>query len=190
MKAPRAACGCLVAVVLGAGAARADLVNGDFETGNLNGWTAAGSVSINSSQAHNGNFCALFQDTSGASLSQTVATTSGTMYVIDFFLKHPAATETGASFVVNWNGSPVLTLPTNTPGNYLEYQVTVTATGSSTPVQFVGTSGNQSGFWAFDDAHLTVATPEPATVVLFGVATPIAAGALWRRRRGSPAAPR
>jgi hypothetical protein len=58
------------------------IVNGDFETGNLTGWTPSGTASVTNSGAHTGTYAALLGSTSptngDSSISQTFTAPSGT----------------------------------------------------------------------------------------------------------------
>src|ERR1035438_869084 len=68
------------------------LVNNDFETGDFNGWTTSGNftlsfVSTNSANVHSGRYGARMGPSGSlAFLSQTMATTAGTRYLISFWL--------------------------------------------------------------------------------------------------------
>jgi hypothetical protein len=63
------------------------ITNGGFETGDFTGWThVSGRVTgtFDGVASHSGNFQAVF--VAGVSLAQSVATTPGASYTIDFFL--------------------------------------------------------------------------------------------------------
>jgi hypothetical protein len=63
--------------------ARADLItNGGFETGDFTGWTTSGTPTVQSTFPHSGSFDALFSVP--GSISQSLATTAGQSYTIDF----------------------------------------------------------------------------------------------------------
>src|SRR5579859_5070695 len=78
-------------LLCGAGRARADyLVNGGFETGNFSGWTQSGNTGftfVSSSNAYSGTYAAWLGPVGSLGhLSQTVATTPGASYDLNFFL--------------------------------------------------------------------------------------------------------
>lgn len=80
---------CLASVVFAIGnACAANLIaNGDFETGDLNGWTVGDDISIDSSAALSGSFSALFNANaaySNGTLSQSFTTVPGAYYAVSF----------------------------------------------------------------------------------------------------------
>ena len=77
------------------------ITNGDFEAGNLSGWTTSGAMAISSSPIHRGSFAAR---STGGNLSRTISVTPGKTYKV-----------TGWVYLVNvsggtWGG-PRLSLP-------------------------------------------------------------------------------
>ena len=123
-----------------------DLVtNGGFEAGNLSGWTLGGNytsttwgpeIFINSQVKAQGGLFAigLASVTTDGTLSQTLQTTPGQQYTLSFWL---ANEDSGPNdFSANWNGATVMAL-TNAPvQDYTQYTFTVTATGTTTVLEF------------------------------------------------------
>jgi len=161
------------------------VANGDFETGDFTGWQAdADTVVPETVYTHLGQFDALLWDFNlGApvSLSQTVQTTPGTVYLLDFFLENYSGNPLPPPnrFTVNWNGGTVLSVVNHGYDLvYTEYQVVVT--GGAAPesvLQFIG--DNPEG-WQIDDVSLTRAILEdtPGSVVGASFADPDAAADL------------
>src|SRR5437868_14308655 len=117
--------------------AKANLItNPGFETGDVTGWTKVGLADVirmNSGIApHSGNFQArLFTGT----LTQSVATTPGASYTINFFLAL-ASNQSNNSFSVSWGGVPILSLTNQSPFGYTEYSFTETASTASSALVF------------------------------------------------------
>jgi hypothetical protein len=140
--------------------AKANLItNPGFETGDFTGWTvstfsvrgAFGGVS-----PHTGNFQAV--DFGGGILSQTLATTAGQSYTVDFW----AATNGGGQFQVLWGGSTVFSHLFAGPTGYTEFTFNVTASSASTQIQFQ----DLFGFLFLDDISVTPAgVPDGGTTV-------------------------
>jgi len=180
------------AMLLGAAAsAHANLVtNGGFETGDFSGWTLTGNpgfISI-TNNAHSGNFAGSFGAVgSDTFLSQTLATTAGTSYTLTFFLTNLGGptNDFSVSFGgqnLTGGGTPALPILNSGPFPYTEYTVDVTATGSSSVLQFA--MRQDPSFWNIDDITVdanAAAVPEPATLAIFGTA--LAGFGLLRRRR-------
>src|SRR5467141_3839244 len=89
------------------------ITNPGFETGNFTGWTAnSGALvlgTVNGVAPHSGSFQArLGSPGQGAgSITQSVATTPGSSYIIDFWLASPSGTD---NFRASWDGVPILSL--------------------------------------------------------------------------------
>ena len=146
------------------------VLNGGFETGNFTNWTQSGGngsgVVTGSKYAHTGTYGAALEAGTQGFLSQTLATTPGAAYLISFWLDSPSAT-TPNDFQVSWNGN-VLLNKTNV-GNigWTNIQLTVTATGTNTTLQF----GYLNGYFYFgldDISVLPVTHPNLASISLFG----------------------
>jgi PEP-CTERM motif len=202
-------CATSAAVILGWGvvpARAANLVqNPGFETGSFSSWT----VNLNGTDpsttfvhaladagspypAHSGTYEANFGATGAqAFISQTLTTTPGQLYQIDFFVFSDGGTpnEFSASFggvtLLDLTNIPVkagqadpptITNPA-TSADYVEHTLTATAAGASTTLQFGGR--NDVGFLLLDDVSVTAVTPEPASLGLLSLG---GLGLLARRR--------
>ena len=117
------------------------ILNGDFETGNFTNWTSSGNfsycgVSTSSNYVYSGQYGAkLGPSGSLGYLSQTLATTPGTSYLLSFWLDSPDG-KIPNEFLVSWNGNTLLD-QTNLPAiGWTNIQFVVTATTASTVLQF------------------------------------------------------
>jgi hypothetical protein len=142
------------------------------------GWTASlENVQCNSNQ-HSGNFSAEFVSTT-STLSQSLTTIAGDNYDFSFWLYADVGSPN--SFTASFGSDEVLDLAnSDTFASYELEDFTVTATGTTTPIEFTGAS--DGGAWFLDDVSVTdegPATPEPASVALFG-SGPL--GLCWFRR--------
>ena len=199
-------------------AAASILVNGDFEqpggAANLDplspnylpGWTHAGSgadyyvTTLGGLAAADGTHYVMFgaSDTSGGSLSQTFATTVGTIYTLDYSVAEMFADAPAQNMraTIDNNGTTLsvdnshLNLGAFVHGAGLSF----TATGSSATVTFLDTTppaGGSGSNLALDRVSVTAreavaGVPEPATwaMILVGFG---GLGAVLRRRRGQVA---
>ena len=113
--------------------AKANLItNPGFETGDFTGWTTNWSVggTRNGIAPHSGNFQAFaFQPL--ASLEQTLATTPGQSYTIDFWV----ATSNVLSLTVNFGGTVFSHFFAGATG-YTEFTFNATASSASTSISF------------------------------------------------------
>jgi hypothetical protein len=139
--------------------------NGGFESGNFNNWTPSGDndgnefVYNDSSYAHSGNYCALFQPHTGLYyLSQNITTTPGQLYLVSFWMLN-YFNASPSDFLVNWAGTNLVNL-TNVAPNYAwtQMQYLVTATGSSSALQFgIQYDGTTGQYLGLDDVSVTEA---------------------------------
>ncbi|MFI5454693.1 MAG: PEP-CTERM sorting domain-containing protein, partial [Isosphaerales bacterium] len=189
------------------------IVNGGFETGDFSGWTATpasqGSGFYVASEAgipsrpnqgptpfyipHSGTYVAVmgaFDVGFFDSISQTVATTPGQPYVIDFWLFNGTVVSATPSseFKASWGGNvlldqanpPVLLYPSPSYPAYTEYTFVETPTTASTTLQF--SAYETTGYFLLDDVSVS-AVPEPSTLTLLGIGAFCFWGFAWRRRK-------
>src|SRR5262249_17452878 len=92
------------------------VVNGDFESGSLSGWSASGPVQAQFLGLGGvfGNYAAHLGSPTGT-ISQDVATTPGTHYTLSFFLSGDPES-TSNSVTVTWDGTTVLATSDNFDG--------------------------------------------------------------------------
>jgi hypothetical protein len=179
-----------LALLCGPGRARAEfMANGGFESGNFGGWTQSGNTGftfVSSSNPNTGTYSAwLGPIGSFGYLSQTVATTPGTTYDLQFALGNSGPV--GNQFQVLFGGTTVFNQVNMPNQGYKDYLVQVTATSSSTLLQFA--YRNDPGFFFLDDVtlsagvHISNVNPEPAGLTLLALGFVALGGHAWRRRR-------
>ena len=157
-----------VAVLSVAYPAKANLIaNPGFETGDFTGWPINFSWDVRGTNRgippHSGNFQAA--SLSVGDLAQTLATTAGQSYTINFW----AATPTGGSLNVSWGDSTVFPLVFLGATGYTEFTFTVTASSASTQILFDAFTPNL----LLDDISVIPGGPVPdggTTVSLLGCA--------------------
>jgi hypothetical protein len=178
------------------------VVNGGFENGKT-GWSfstpGTGVFAVEYGQfadstiAYGGNYALWIGNSQPAdSISQTIATTAGTSYTFDFYLRH---IQQGGpcEFIAQWGDTAILSLgdqfKNDTDFAWQEYQYTVSATGSSTTITFEGYDG--PSWYVLDDVSVEVYTPndgsatvpEPSTLaILLGLGGFGIVGS-WQKRR-------
>ncbi|MCX5893581.1 MAG: hypothetical protein NTW80_11540, partial [Deltaproteobacteria bacterium] len=163
------------------------VVNGDFETNDLTGWTlvpaSEGSLfNIVQYYGHSGDYAAGF----GASaayddtITQDIPTVDKQQYTFDFWLRHLEIAEVANDFHVFWNGTELLSLVNHESFDYTHYVYTVTATGSSSTIRFAGFENDDTSFYLVDDVSVSQ-VPLPGAVVLLGSGLLPLLG--WRRMR-------
>jgi len=131
------------------------VANGDFETGDFSQWDGYGNftpdtlISTRSRYVHSGSYGmqsgpvgSLFY------LSQTLSTTPGTTYLFSFWLDSPDGA-TPNEFLVSWDGTTLLDKTNLAAIGWTNIQFTVTATGTSTDIQF-GFRGDNT-YFGLDD---------------------------------------
>ncbi|NVN90133.1 MAG: VPLPA-CTERM sorting domain-containing protein [Desulfuromonadales bacterium] len=165
----------IIAISAQVGTANAALVNGDFETGDFNGWTVDSinnwAMVINSGSQHAGNFEAQLgtYGTSGTLTHDAFATTAGQEYTVSFWLASDGLNTTNTNvFQALWNGqaqniNPVLN--PNLSSSYTQYLFTTIASGTSSTIAF--NFQNDPSVFHLDNVDVTP-TPIPAAFWLMG----------------------
>ncbi len=126
------------------------LVNGDFETGDLTGWSQNGSqiqaLFLGEGGAF-GNYAAELQAPGGETLSQSVATTPGQHYIVGFSVTGDPDSGTN-SFVATWDGTQILALSDVQDGAFTHYTFDVVGdpSSSTTALQFSYTDDGSAMF--------------------------------------------
>jgi VPDSG-CTERM motif len=151
------------------------ITNPGFETGDFTGWTHIGGLvggAASGIAPHSGNFQARFLDV--GSLTQSVATTPGASYIIDFFLATNQRAGYPNSFSVSWGGVPIFSLTNQSAFGYTEYTFNVTASTASTALGFQFVSTGFTNAWFLDDVSVNpagVGVPDAgSTLPLLGFA--------------------
>src|SRR4029453_15115389 len=159
--------------------AKANLItNGGFETGDFTGWDPTGGSrppgqgAIFVLSPHSGNFQALPSASPpphSVSLAQTLATTPGATYTVDFWVATIGAASTMS---VEWGGTTVFSHLFPSDSSYTEVTFNVTASTASTDLAFI--FGGTQNLWFFDDVSVNpagVGVPDAgSTLPLLGFA--------------------
>lgn len=156
------------------------VINSDFETGDLSGWTLSGAHSapsdngiyygVDSTDAHGGKYGAYFGPLGGImQLDQTLITSPGATYTISFWLaQSPAAPAPYInSFTASFGGTTLYSQVNVTNSGFTQYNFLSTASSTSSTLEFG--FRNDTGFFSLDDISVTASgtnAPEPATTLL------------------------
>jgi hypothetical protein len=132
------------------------VVNGGFETGNLNGWTGNGVQLqydyIDTQHAHSGSYdLALGAINAEYQVYQNIATTAGQTYQVQFWLENPYG-GTPSNLTASFGGDTLLSLSNTNAQGYTEYTYDVTATSSSSQLLFV--AEQNPAYWYLDDVSV------------------------------------
>jgi hypothetical protein len=158
----------------------ANIQNGAFETGTFSNWTQSGTVnytyvSTNSLYAYTNTYGAELGPGSLGYLSQTVGTDAGQSYVLSFWLDSPDGLGPN-EFLVSWNGTNVFNQTNLAKTGWTNLQFTVTATGSSTVVEFGFFDGGT--YLGLDDITLVPTTNSIPDYTVTAIASPANGGTL------------
>lgn len=170
-----------------ASAATQLISNGDFEGGNLAGWTC--NVSGDSScKADTGGlspssgswYMELWENIGVGSVSQSIATVAGTKYNFSFFSMTNSPSEIANVLGYSLDGGAITDVArTGSPTQWTDMFI---ASGASADITFYFETNPGSGAWAVDDVSVMSAIPLPATLPLLLSAF---VGLYWRSRRRS-----
>ena len=163
--------------------ARAQVVNGGFETGDFTGWVQTGDVSfsgVDPGVARSGSFGAFFGPTDVGGISQSFATVANTPYHVSFSLSL-SDSATPNSFSWSWNGvTQSLNLSNAAAFAYTDFSSDVLATGASSAIAF--NFRNPQSFWLFDNV-VVAAVPELPVNALLSAGFILIAAATRRKAR-------
>jgi len=159
----------VVVLILSVGSAQAELVNnGDFETGDLIGWTVTGADMGSVTAGGVGGSAYRFEgyDNNGyATLSQTVSTTIGAPYDFSFYSGvHLLAS--GNILRYSLDSNPVVTVAQSAGGFTWEQSSDIfVASGTSAVIDFYFETDPGTGTWQIDDVSVNL-VPVPGAVLL------------------------
>ena len=166
----------LVLATFFAGAAQADTItNPGFETGDFTGWALSGDTSftlVDNFSPHSGSFGAFLGTSAGTpgstgSITQTLATTAGVSYDIEFWVNTAVRPN---FFSVSFDGIVLDSLIDITTSSSIQppfYKLfSYTALASSPSTDLVFTFRHDPWGWDLDDVSVTP-VPEPGSLRLF-----------------------
>lgn len=169
-----------VLAVLGlAAAAQAQVTNGDFETGDLTGWTQGGNggfTGVTTTLPHSGTFGFQMGPVGSTGfIEQIIPCTAGDRAILEFWV----ACDGGAPsfFSATLDGQNVLTLVDSVAFGYTQYSFAVPVTNTNPVLRFE--YQNNPTYYYLDDVSVTCVPAPAAAALLLGA--PLAG--LRRRRR-------
>ena len=177
---------CLATPAFAAPIGPADLIqNGSFETGSFSGWARSGNTADTSviSQAYDGfsakdgtAYAILGPVGSDGALSQSFATSPGSILTIDFWLANDG--DLTNDFSARFDGDILVSINNGAAFGWTEFTATATSTGRDT-LQFA--FRNDPGYYALDHVSVTQTSPipEPAGLLIL----PLGMLAIARVRR-------
>ena len=177
------------AALLAGSAVHAEFVfNGGFEIGQGDGWTLSGNTVFtvfDDFAPQSGSMAAGFgaPPTDPAGLSQTLATTAGSLYRVSFWLQNGTAGTANQPnfFSLNWDGGAVEAQLSNADAfAYTQYDYEFVASSSATELAF--SFANFAAYWDLDNVSVS-AVPEPSGAALLALGMLACGVATSRRRR-------
>ena len=164
--------------------AKANLIqNPGFEDGAFP-WAFSGGAGLSLGAGHSGNWAGYLETGGFTSISQSITTTPGATYTIDFFVRNSNSLSSG-TLNVTFGGTTVYSHLFTGLTNYVEVTVTGTASGGNTTLSFLS-SNDGAGKIYLDDISVEpagVGVPDGGTTVsLLGCA--LVGLAAVRRRLG------
>jgi hypothetical protein len=173
--------------------ASTNLVNNPgFETGSLSGWTVGGpsygvGVDQNSSDVQSGSYGAYFgSDPTNpgldSTLSQTLATTSGTQYTLSFWMSEYQADGLTGFFNVDLGGTQLLNLKDVAQQDFTHYSFNYIATSSNSVLLF--DTNNVPGWYGLDNISVTSAVPEAPSWLFLSLGLLLLS--VWSKYRPTP----
>ena len=134
------------------------VLNGGFQTKDFTDWTLTGDTY--STFVDDGDYSGITPyfgeyeaalETSGSLgyLSQTLSTTAGTSYLLSFWFDNPYANP--GEFLVEWNGNSLLDTMNPVANDWTNMRFLVSATGTSTVLQFGYQDDRDFGYFGLDD---------------------------------------
>ena len=146
------------------------LNNGDFETGDLTGWSCTGADYCTTSTAAATGLYAMtgYDNSSFGTLSQTISTITGESY--DFSFSSRAYSLDAGNILRYQLGTDAITTVTTTTAYATTFDSFI-ATGLTTSISFFFETDPGTATWLIDDVSVTgaVATPAPTVAALLAL---------------------